>query len=538
VSLVPLRRSALLQTAARLLLFVVIVALVFVPLAPPTAQATPAAAAVSRDPRFGLNDAWRAAEAADRAGAGWSRVLFWWSEMQQHGPGDLNLFATDQDSYIESEAARGRQLAGAVLNTPGWASGDGSRNGVPNGLYLPYDHPDNHWGQFMKLMAQHYRGKVDTWIIWNEVDISHGQWSTWNGSLEDYVQLQKVAYKAIKAGNPNATVAPFGAAWWYDHGATITRMLDLLKADPEAAANNYYFDVANLHLYSRAADIPRIVGWYRAEMAARGMNKPIWIGETNAIPYDDAVWQAPKANFRATLDEQASYIIQSFATYVGLGVERIGVNRMIDGTDFEAGGEPFGLLRNDGSTRPAFTAYQVASRYFAGVREANYSHDAASGVTKVIMQRGGERVTVLWTMSPDGATATVSAMGSEALKVSKWGEAEPIQAAGGTYTIGLGAATANSNEHDRSDYVVGGEPVILVERTDGNVMAAYRSLDDIPVPGPQVIEASAAADPPVQTQPRAVPNTSQQSSKKATATPTPAPAPKKATPTPTLKTKR
>jgi hypothetical protein len=381
----------------------------------------------------------------------------------------------------------------------------------------------------MKLMAQHYRGKIDTWIIWNEVDISHGQWDTWNGSLEDYVQLQKVAYKAIKAGNPNATVLPFGAAWWYDYGETITRMLDLLKADPEAAANNYYFDVANLHLYSRAADIPRIVGWYRAELAARGMSREIWIGETNAIPYDDPIWQASKANFRATMDEQASYIIQAFSTYVGLDVPRVSVNRAIDGTDFEAGGEPFGLLRNDGSTRPAYTAYQVATRYFAGVREASYSHDQASGVTKVTMQRGGERVTVLWTMSGGGVTTSVDAMSAQALKVNKWGEAAPIDAADGRFSIALAGATANSNSGDRTDYVVGGEPVILVERTDGNVMAAYRSLDEVPVPGGQGIEAAAASvsDPP---QSQRV-----QTSSKEKATPTPTP--KKATPTPTPKKK-
>ena len=521
VSPVRLKRHPLLQTAARFLVVAIVLTLAFVPLAPPTAQATPAAA-ISRDTRFGLNEAWRAADAADRAGAGWSRVLFWWSEMQKDGPGGLNLFATDQDNYINNETQRGRQLAGAVLNTPGWASSDGSRNGVPNGLYLPYDHPDNHWGQFMKLMAQHYRGRVDTWIIWNEIDISHGQWDTWDGSLDDYVQLQKVAYKAIKAGNPNATVLPFGAAWWYDYGDTIVQMLDKLAADPEAAANNYYFDAANLHLYSRAADIPRIVGWYRAEMAARGMSKPIWIGETNAIPYDDPIWQASKANFRVTMDEQASYIIQAFATYVGLGVERVSVNRTIDGTDFEAGGEPFGLLRNDGSTRPAFTAYQVATRYFGGVREATYNHDAASGITKVTMQKGGERVTVLWSMSPGSATATVDALGAQALRVNKWGESETIQAAGGKLTIGLNVATANSNEHNRGDYVVGGDPVILVERADGNVQAAIRSLDEIPVPGPVQVADGDADLPP--------------SSAKEKAAPTPTPK-KKATPTPTRKKK-
>jgi hypothetical protein len=500
------------------LVVALVLALALLPFAPPAAQATPAAASLSRDSRFGLNEAWRAADAADRAGAGWSRVLFWWSEMQQDGPGGLNLFATEQDAPFDDETSRGRQLVGAVLNTPGWASSDGSRNGVPKGLYLPWDHPDNHWGQFMRLMAEHYRGKIDTWIVWNEVDIASGQWATWSGSLEDYVQLQKVAYKAIKAGNPDATVLPFGAAWWYDYGSTISRILDLLKADPDAAANNYYFDVANLHLYSRAADIPRVVAWYRAELAARGMSKPIWIGETNAIPYDDAIWQASKANFRATMDEQASYIIQAFATYVGLDVPRVSVNRAIDGTDFEAGGEPFGLIRNDGSTRPAFTAYQVATRYFGGVRDAAYSHDDANGVTKVTMRRSGERTTVLWTMSPRGATTSVEALGAQALRVNKWGEAAPIRAEGGRFTVGLGPATANSNSGNRSDYVVGGDPVILVERTDGNVMAAFRSLDDVPVPGPQVVEAAAAVDSLPNTRPQRV-----QTSSKQSATPTPTP---------------
>jgi hypothetical protein len=259
-------------------------------------------------------------------------------------------------------------------------------------------------------------------------------------------------------------------------------MLDKLAADPEAAANNYYFDVANLHLYSRAADIPRIVGWYRAELAKRGMSKPIWIGETNAIPYDDAIWRAPKANFRATMDEQASYIIQAFATYVGLNVERVSVNRAIDGTDFEAGGEPFGLLRNDGSTRPAYKAYQVVARYFAGVRQATYFPTEPSGLTRVVLTREGERITVAWNMRPEPFAATLQATSARALRVNKYGETETVRSDGGLYYVLLHPATANSNEHDPRDYVIGGDPVILVERTDNNPTAAYRSLDDAPQP--------------------------------------------------------
>src|SRR5436190_17345066 len=69
---------------------------------------------VVRDSRFGLNQAWEAPDAADRAGAGWSRVMFWWSALQPNGPGDWNDFATDHDSYIDEEIGRGREIVGVI----------------------------------------------------------------------------------------------------------------------------------------------------------------------------------------------------------------------------------------------------------------------------------------------------------------------------------------------------------------------------------------------------------------------------------------
>jgi hypothetical protein len=448
---------------------------------------------VERDVRFGLNQAWEAQEAADLAGAGWSRLTFWWSAFQPNGPDDFNLFATDQDSYIDAELDRGRELAGLVLNVPAWASSNGTPNGVPKGLYRDWDDPANSWGQFMRHLAAHYRGRIDSWIIWNEVDIPAGQWRTWDGSVEDYAQLLRVSYRAIKAGNPSASVVLYGSPWWYDHGAGLTRLLDVLAADPDARAAHYYFDVANLHMYSRANDIPRIIGWYREQLASRGIiGKRLWVSETNTVPYDDPLWLESKAGYRATLDEQASYLVEAFATFLALGVDRIGVNRLIDGSDFAAGGEPFGLLRNDRSARPAFGAFQVVSRYFAGARTATYLPTDASGLTGVVLEKDGERVTVLWTMRPERLRVPVDALGSQALRVTKAGTAEVISARDGVFQIDLAPATANSNLADPSDYVVGGSPVILVERIDGNMSLAYRPLDVPPRPG---LVASAGAAP-------------------------------------------
>ena len=310
-----------------------------------------------------------------------------------------------------------------MINTPGWASASGSPNAVPSNLYLPWDDQRNHWGRFVQQLATHYRGRIDSWIIWNEVDVPAGQWRTWDGTLEDYAQLMRVAYPSIKAGNPQAKVALYGSPWWYDKGAFLTRLLDNFAADPAARASNHYFDVANLHLYSRANDIPRIIGWYQDQLAARGMgSKPVWIGETNAVPYDDPLWPANKAGFRASLDEQASYLAESFATYLGLGVERIGVSRILDGADFEAGGEPFGLLRNDRSARPAYRAFSMVTRYYAGTRTATYHPTDASGITRVVLDKDGERVTVLWTMRPEDTTVAVDAESAIGLVVTKFGD--------------------------------------------------------------------------------------------------------------------
>jgi hypothetical protein len=429
-------------------------------------------------PRFGINQSWESPDFADTAGADWSRVVLWWSEFQKTGPDEFDLFATGHDVHLNDEINRGRELAGVLLNTPRWASTDGSPNGAPTNLYLPHDHPDNYWGQFTRILAEHYAGRIDSWIIWNEVDIQRGEWSTWSGSLDDYVHLLKVAYRSIKSVNPNGRVVPFGAAWWYDQGATLQQMLDLIAADPEAGEFNGYMDAANLHLYSRPSDIPRIVDWYREQLGARGLDKPIWVAETNAVPYDDPNWPASKANLRVSLEEQASYIVQACAMSLAVGVEKVSVNRMIDGTDFEAGGEPFGMVRNDGTARPALTAFQVVTSYFGGVDEGELFPIDPSGLTRVVLRKRDEVVTVVWnTLAADGEFF-IPAVRENALQVSKYGDASVVQASNGEYLLTLAGATANSNEADPEDFVVGGDPLILVERMDGDPQAAFRPMQN------------------------------------------------------------
>lgn len=417
------------------------------------------------DPRFGIVQAFEDPRAAQTVPIGWERMVFWWKSLQPDGPDSWNAFATDHDQVIDREVRAGRQIVGLLINTPDWAAADPAQHGnsVPKGLYLPYDDPRNYWGHFVGLMAKRYAGRIDDWIIWNEVNIPSGQFHTWGGTRADYAQMVKVAYLAATEANPRARIILAGDPYWYDHGAWFADLLRRLTSDPEARANHDYFDAANLHLYSGPTGFVHVIDWYRATMARYGVDKPIWIAETNAIPYDDSARQYPRGAFRASLDDQASFIVQAFAIDLAMGVQRIEVNRMIDGADFTAGGEPFGLMRNDGTPRPAFFAYRAAASLFAGASAESMRLNAPDGIARVVLRRPGERITVVWDQRPAPASIALPAQSSHAVLYDKFGQGRGIAAEGGRYQLRLTGARGNTNSADPSDYVIGGSPWILVE---------------------------------------------------------------------------
>ena len=422
------------------------------------------AAPNNRDARFGAVEAFRANNHADEAGVRWTRLVFWWSGLQPNGPQSWNRFYFPDD-LLQAELNRGRQVVGLLLNTPAWA-GDGGPNSVPRGIDLPVDHPDNHWAGFARSMAERYKGRIDHWVIWNEPDI----WDpasptyTWDGSVEQFYRLQKVGYRAMKRGNPNARVGLAGLSYWwdyhYDRPQYFDRFLEVAAADPEAAANNWFFDAAVLHLYNEPEGLYRAPMLFRALMAMRGFSKPIWINETNVAPWDDPANPMPRSDFRATQDEQASFMIQAFAYGLAAGAERISVYPFHDG-DGQPGQELMGLIRGDGSARPAFQAFKTVTEYMSNVRDADL--DRAGTFVKIALQRDRDTVTVAWSSVPHPVEVTVQARGTSALQVDKYGASTRITPTDGVYHLTLGPATHNTVNGDPTTYLIGGDPVLIVE---------------------------------------------------------------------------
>lgn len=434
------------------------------------------------DRRFGVVETYDAPAAATAMGAGWTRIPFLWAQMQPNGTHEWTPPISDE--ALTLEIAQGRQPVGLVITTPGWATDVSIGPGVPYGLYTGHNDPNNLWANFLRTLVTTYAGRIDHWIIWNEPDVwdtAHPGY-TWGGSVEDFLQLQRVAYATIKETNPGATVIFSGTSYWWDaaYGRNLyfRSYLDALVKDVNASGNNYYCDAVALHVYFQPDFVYSITTLYHQLMREHGFDKPLWIVETNAAPSLDPQMPAPNSRFVITLEEQAAYIIQAFAMGIAGGAARIAVFKMIDTpTDLVANPEPFGLVRADGSRRPAFDAYRVATTYMAGFQGGQL--EQRSDVSIVTIPRSSGSTTVLWTRTPSPATVQVPARTGSGTLVDMWGNRRAISASGGVYTVQLPGASCTHV----SPCIIGGSPYMIVE---GNVDAAH--------PPPQSLPGTTVAD--------------------------------------------
>ncbi|HVG97689.1 MAG TPA: hypothetical protein VNK05_12365, partial [Chloroflexota bacterium] len=501
-----------------------------------------------RRDRFGVNESFFAAALARQTGATWSRWVIEWSDVQPGGAGDFNAFYID-DARLNRELGAGVRMTGLIKSAPGWAQrnpGDGVRS-VPLNLDEPVFvgnqiNPNNYWGAFVFRLAQTYRGRIDTWMIWNEAEIPtsgpNAIYNTWTGSPAEYYRLLKVASQAIKAANPQAQIVLTPYSYFRDKdtggGQSLPwwdQFVAAARADPEGQPNGYFFDVLALNLYRNPHDLwDRIHGAcslqdnpqlcltsntpdddYVTDRADRrgfqqrltdigAAGKPIWLTETNAMPYDDPRvpgWNAAPDGFRVTQDEQASYVIQAMALASVAGYERIGWQKMQDarpGIDDEL----YGLVRNSedplnvdpGRLRPAFTAYGVATRYLADAewaqmanlnrpdscarpRDANlrpcYKRFAARfewAANYIAFQRGDRRVHVLWNQTGQPLSLSVPKYGAGAVAVDKAGVETPLAPAGDRWAVTLPAATRHFDLFGGDPpgyFYVGGSPILIVE---------------------------------------------------------------------------
>jgi hypothetical protein len=477
--------------------------------------------AAGTDWRFGVIESYEAPGEAGALGASWTRVQFHWAKTQPNGSGEW--LPQVSDAQINGEINAGRLVTGLLIGIPGWAQDE---NGLPRGLWLPHDDPNNTWGVFVRDAVSRYQGRIDHWVIWNEPDISAGAVAhTWNGSVRDFFQLQRTAYLAAKETNPNAVIHLAAFTYFWDP-SYFNRFLDEVVADAGAAEHNYYFDVATAHLYFQPNSIYDIIQSFYGAMGGHGMWKPIWLMESNAPPINDPDWPVSNWTLSVKLDEQAAFMPQMMASALAAGAQRIAVFKLKDTADDRAANpEPCGLISMNGRRRPAFTTYQIAMRYLAGMTGA--SRERWNEVGQIRIEQGEQTTTVLFARLPAPQQAQVTAAADTAVLVDMWGSRRTVTAVDGLFTIDLPGALCSQSIGDYC--MIGGSVYYLVQGAGG-------SLPDAPpgpapnAPLPVQATTSAAADVTATAEPAPSPSASATARPTVIATKTAAPT---KTPSPT-----
>ncbi|MCA9941773.1 MAG: hypothetical protein KC418_24210, partial [Anaerolineales bacterium] len=391
------------------------------------------------DWRFGVIESTESPADATDLGAGWTRVRFQWAEVQPHSPDEW--LPPVSEGALAVEAAAGREVVGMLIGIPDWARGEDE---MPAGLHLPADDPHNLWAGFVRQAVTRYANRIDHWIIWNEPDI----WDpttpghTWDGDEADFLQLQRVAYRTAKAANPRAIIHLAAMTYFWDaqfgREQYLSRLLDLIVADPEAAANHAYFDVLTAHIYFQPASVYDVMTTFNTILRDHGLDKPIWLVETNAPPSDDPAWPVASVTLKVLQVEQAAFMPQSLALALAAGAERVAVYKLRDTDgDYAANPEPFGLVRQDGSRRPAFEAARVAFRLLTGVRAADRERWDAVG--QVRLTQADRVTTVVFARLPLPQVAEVPRVGdsANAWLVDMWGKRRTIEAVDGVFRVNL-----------------------------------------------------------------------------------------------------
>lgn len=419
----------------------------------------------SGDNRFGIVDAIDAGQAAYNAGASWEIVTLRWDEVQ---PGAAGQWEPDADlnEWISQSQGVNREVVMVLIGTPAWATDGTPGVGVPNGLYQPVSSASNSWAAFVRQAVSYYSARgINRYVIWRDMDIpSTLPGYQWEGDIEDYYQLVKSAYLVATEANPNAQIhlgglGKFDPTWF---GSFIEVVID----DPTAEANDYYFDVSTVHVFGSPEELYTQVGNHFVVMRQRSIPlKEVWINETNARPAVDPQVYDGVLDFReypnVTLDQQASFIVQAYALgFSANRFARIATYRMVD--DLEADdGQAFGLLRADGSERPAYTAYQLVTEQFSGFVYARRVDEETFPLIDYVRLTFENKVThVVWAATADNATLIIPARSDSATLYDIRGNEYTVQPESGEYRVAVPGAECNDPVYG---CLIGGEPWLLVE---------------------------------------------------------------------------
>ena len=332
-----------------------------------------------------LASATRSAQASDLAALGVSQVrweLIWRDTERQKGVYDFASIDSALDALDAVTVAAGRPKIEPIVSL-GYGntlySVEGARN---NDTYYPPDDPADyaHWAA---AAVTHLLGRVGTFEIWNEENAGYRFWKP-AADPAGYSKLFEAASASIRAACPACKVML---------GAPVTLAYPTVPAGPQflkdvLAARPLHPDAAGVHPYmlyppcSAPEGGPNRCGiWTHPDETPVAEQITSVATAASSTPYVTEIgWPSflpPTKHDEVTPALQASWLLRAYLLSAQAGARSFCWWTWSD--DARTGQFPpegdFGLVKPDGSHKPAFDAYAAL---LAAVRPARLVRDRAA----------------------------------------------------------------------------------------------------------------------------------------------------------------
>jgi len=311
--------------------------------------------------RQGRHDA--IAQMLRTAGIGWVRERFSWAGTE---PEKGKVAWQQYDAVAEAFTRHGVRVYQIFHDSPAWSHAGRKNTRNPADLRDAY--------AFAKRLAEHYKGRVQAWEVWNEPDIFF-----WPDLSDTFAGLQKAAYLGFKAGDP--TLPVLIGSFCRGRCAFDENLFDAGIRD--------YFDIFNWHIYAPPDAYPATLARYLELLKRHGCGeRPVWLTEAGirlqATLPDGEITAADERR-------QADFVPKSFAYSLAAGTDR---HFFFVLPYYLEHGVQFGALRKDLSPRPGFVAIAAAADILGEARFLGLRQEA--GLTTFAFHNGKERVLLAW----------------------------------------------------------------------------------------------------------------------------------------------